>query len=77
VRDGAAAAVLDAGGGVGELSAALVPHEVQGAVAEEAVEGRRIHPLVAGEELAVPVGEVGVIFIAPGFIHRKAPLCLK
>lgn len=77
VGDGAGAAILDAGGRVGEFSAAPVSHEVQRAVAEESVEGVRVHSLVAGEELAVPVGEVGVMLVAPGFVHGKAPLCFE
>jgi hypothetical protein len=67
--------VLDAVLGIGEAAAALVAQGVQGAVAEQTVEGIGIVGGMAGEELALFMLEEGVLFTFPiGFVaHNDAP----
>ena len=66
VGEHAAAAILDALLGVAEVAAAVRPQGVEGTVAEKAVEVVRVVGGVAGEVLALPVGEEGKGLVFPG-----------
>ena len=62
VRVKTGGAVLDAVGSVCESSAAFPPHCIERTVAEKAVEIVHVGTLVAGEEFAVLMAEIRVIF---------------
>ena len=62
----ASRAVLDAFLRIAEMAAAVRPHPIEGAVAEQAVEVVCILCLVTGEILAAPIREEGVVLLRKG-----------